>query len=269
MTTNGQSNSSVVLAAESVSKHYGQNRALDNVSLTVRAGEFVALLGPNGAGKTTLFQLLTGLFVADSGRITIVGHDIKTDTVAALAALGIVFQAPTIDLELSVEANLRFHARLHGMASADTENRIKAGIERLGLAEKANAPARTLSGGNRRRVELARALLHQPKVLLMDEPTVGLDPASRRAILDYVLQLRDDAGLGILWATHLVDEVTSADRVVIMHRGKVLRDSTPAALIAETGADSLDEAFLSLTAAERVAPRQGGPRAAAPRTPAA
>jgi ABC-2 type transport system ATP-binding protein len=248
MSKNGKSNGSAVLVAESVTKTYGQNRALDNVSLSVHAGEFVALLGPNGAGKTTLFQLLTGLFVADSGRIQIVGHDIGRDTVAALAEMGIVFQAPTIDLELTVISNLRFHCRLHGMSNAMTEERVKIEMARLGIADKANAWARTLSGGNRRRVELARALLHNPKILLMDEPTVGLDPASRRALVDYVVQLRSETGLGILWATHLVDEAKAADRVVILHRGRVLRDGAPADLIAETGTDSLDEAFLALTA---------------------
>ncbi len=256
MTKNGKFTGGPVLVAESVTKTYGQNRALDNVSLSVNPGEFVALLGPNGAGKTTLFQLLTGLFIADSGRIQIVGHDIGRDTVQALAAMGIVFQAPTIDLELSVIANLKFHCRLHGMSNALTEERVRAEMARLDITDKANQPARTLSGGNRRRVELARALLHRPKILLMDEPTVGLDPASRRSLLDNVLRLRDETGLGILWATHLVDEVAPADRVVILHRGKVLRDGPPANLIAETGSESLDNAFLALTAAAS----QGGPQ---------
>ncbi len=237
------------LTVDGVAKSYGGLRALDAVSLRVARGEFVALLGPNGAGKTTLFQLLTGLFVADAGRIHIEGHDIGGDAPAALACMGIVFQQPTLDLDLSVMANLRFHGRLHGITGRRLAERSAAELARLGLSARAGDPARALSGGNRRRVELARALLHQPSLLLMDEPTVGLDPASRRDLLAYVLELRRDRGIGILWATHLVEEVEQADRVVVLHRGQVLRQGPPQALVTETAAASLNEAFLILTAA--------------------
>ena len=175
------------LLLDDVVKTYGAVRAVDGVSLAVRAGEFIALLGPNGAGKTTLFQLLSGLFAADSGRIVVMGHDMSRDPVPALAQLGIVFQQPTLDLELSVTANLMFHAGLHGIPRAVAAARIEKELARLGLAERAHGKAAQLSGGNRRRVELARALLHDPRVLLMDEPTVGLDPQSRSDLLRLML----------------------------------------------------------------------------------
>jgi ABC-2 type transport system ATP-binding protein len=232
---------------EGVSKAYDSRKALDQVSLGVGAGELVALLGPNGAGKTTLFQLLSGLFVADGGDITVAGHDIRRDPVPALARIGIVFQQATLDLDLSVEANLRFHARLHGMSGRRGETRIRQALARMGLADQAKESTRSLSGGNRRKVELARALVHEPAVLLMDEATVGLDSASRQQLLDYVLELRDNRDVGVLWATHLVDEAESADRVVILHQGKVLTAGAPAELVTATGADSLAAAFLNLT----------------------
>jgi len=236
-----------VLIVEAVEKRYGPVKALDRVSLTVAPGEFVALLGLNGAGKTTLFQLLSGLFVADGGSIQIHGHDIRRDPVPALAGIGIVFQQPTLDLDLSVRANLRFHAGLHGVPRSEREQRIGAVIERLGLGDVAARKARELSGGNRRRIELARALLHEPRLVLMDEPTVGLDPATRRDLLDHVMRLKAEQGIGILWATHLIDEAEHADRVVILHRGKVLRVGTPAALTTEVGAAKLADAFMTLT----------------------
>ena len=236
-----------VLVVEDVEKRYGPLKALDRVSLAVGPGEFVALLGLNGAGKTTLFQLLSGLFLADGGSIHIHGHDIRRDPVPALAGIGIVFQQPTLDLDLSVRANLRFHAGLHGLPRAVREARIAAAMARLGLAEMARRKARELSGGNRRRVELARALLHEPRLILMDEPTVGLDPATRRDMLAHVLRLRSEQGVGVLWATHLIDEAESADRVIILHHGKVLRQGTPGSLAAEAGAPSLAEAFIALT----------------------
>jgi ABC-2 type transport system ATP-binding protein len=229
-------------------KSYGRVTALAGVDLIVRPGEFVVLLGPNGAGKTTLFQLLSGLFTPDGGTIAVMGHDMAVDAVPALAGLGIVFQQSTLDLELSVRANLKFHAGLHGLPGALAARRIAADLERLGLAERADQPVRALSGGQRRRVELARALLHEPRVLLMDEPTVGLDPASRRELLAVVRALRDQRALAVLWATHLCDEAALADRVVVLDRGAVVKDAPPAALVASVGAADLESAFLALTA---------------------
>jgi ABC-2 type transport system ATP-binding protein len=238
-----------VLIVENVVKRFGDVTALDHVSLQVAPGEFVALLGQNGAGKSTLFQLLSGLFVADGGAIHIYGHDIGRDPVPALAGLGIVFQQPTLDMDISVRANLRFHGGLHGLSARLQDRRLADVMARLGLTDISGRKVRELSGGNRRRVELARALMHEPRILLMDEPTVGLDPASRRDLLSHVMELRG-SGVGVLWATHLVDEAEGADRVVILHRGKVLREGPPAALIEETGAGNLAAAFMSLTEAK-------------------
>jgi ABC-2 type transport system ATP-binding protein len=235
------------LLLDNVVKTYGPIRAVNGVSLKAHAGEFIALLGPNGAGKSTLFQLLSGLFTADSGRIEVMGHDMSRDPVPALAGLGIVFQQPTLDLELTVTANLLFHAGLHGMPRATATRRIAEELKQLALADRAHDKTATLSGGNRRRVELARALLHEPRLLLMDEPTVGLDPASRGDLLKQLLAMRRERQVAILWATHLCDEVADADRVVVLHRGKVLADTTPAKLIASSGKTSIEDAFLAMT----------------------
>ena len=243
----GSATNAPALEVRGLVKSYGPLKALDEVSLAVAEGEFVGLLGPNGAGKTTLFQILSGLFVADGGSVHVLGHDIRHSATAALAGIGVVFQQPTLDLDLSVLANLRFSARLHGMPAARRRERIAAELERLELTERAGAPARHLSGGNRRRVELARALVHEPSVLLMDEATVGLDPASRRQLLDYVLELRRERGVGVLWATHLVDEVERADRVVILHRARVLDAGAPGEIVARAGASGIGEAFLAMT----------------------
>jgi ABC-2 type transport system ATP-binding protein len=239
--------SAPALLLENVVKAYGSIRAVDGVSFSAAPGEFIALLGPNGAGKTTLFQLLSGLFVPDSGRVEIMGQDMARNPVPALAMLGIVFQQPALDLELSVTGNLLFHAGLHGMPRPAAKERIAGELMRLGLAERAHDKAGQLSGGNRRRVELARALLHDPRVLLMDEATVGLDPASRSDLLKLMLAMRQERSVAVLWATHLCDEVAGADRVIVLHRGKVLADTTPTELISRTGATTIEQAFLSMT----------------------
>ena len=240
-----------------LSKRYGARAALDGLTLRLDAGSFVALLGPNGAGKSTLFQLLTGLFVADAGEALIAGHSIGRDAVAALRQIGVVFQQPALDLDMSVERNLRFHADLHGLPRAVAGERIAAGCAALGLEADRQRLVRELSGGTRRKVELVRALLHRPAVLLMDEASVGLDPKSRR---DLLAALRADVAERhscVLWATHLVEEAVAADRVLVLHQGKLIADGTPAAVTAALGADTLEAGFIARTAgtlrAERVA----------------
>lgn len=237
----------VALKVRGVTKSYGSRVALKGVDLQLHAGEFVALLGPNGAGKTTLFQLLTGLFVADEGTIEVGGHDLARDPVAALAGIGVVFQQPTLDLDLTVAANLRFHCRLHGIPRAVARRRVQEELERLDLVDRADEAARSLSGGNRRKVELARSLLHEPAILFMDEATVGLDPASRTQLVQYVTSLCEQRNLSVLWATHLVDEAERADRVLVLHQGQLLAQGTPQSLVEQSNQPSLADAFLALT----------------------
>jgi ABC-2 type transport system ATP-binding protein len=236
------------LVVRGLTKRYGPRAALQALDLTLAGHSFVALLGPNGAGKTTLFQVLTGLFAADEGDVTVAGHSLRASPGAALRHLGVVFQQMSLDLDLTVERNLRFHADLHGLPSALARERIAQAAAAFGLTPDLARLARELSGGNRRKVELARALLHRPALLLMDEPTVGLDPKSRRELLAAIRADVVDRGTTVLWATHLVEEAEAADRVLVLHKGQLLADGTPAAVTAELGGTSLEEAFIHATA---------------------
>lgn len=240
-----------VLECRKLGKSFGASKALVDVSLQVAPGELVALLGPNGAGKSTLFQILTGLFVADSGEVEVLGVDMRRKPVAALARLGIVFQQMALDLNLSVRANLLFHADLHGLPRSQSQSRIDALLQRFGLLGQQHALARVLSGGNRRKVELLRALLHEPQLLLMDEATVGLDPQSRTQLLDAVVELTQTQNLGVLWATHLVEEAERAQRVVVLHKGKVLFNGSANLLCTQQNCSGLEAAFLQLIAGAR------------------
>lgn len=231
---------------------YGYTRAvkaLDLVSFTVPAGRFTALLGPNGAGKTTLMALVTRLFSAEAGSIRVCGHDLARQPRAALAAMGVVFQRPTLDVDLSVEQNLRYAAALYGMA--DVGSRIAEVLGRMRLTEQARNKVRTLSGGMKRRVEIGRALLHRPQLLVLDEPTVGLDMESRRDLVEHVHALCRDEALAVLWATHLIDEILAEDRVVLLSRGKVRATGATGEVVAAAGAPDLGAAYRRLT--ERLA----------------
>lgn len=237
------------LEISNLSKSFGTRRAVDEVNFSVAPGEFVALLGPNGAGKSTLFQMLSGLFTADAGQAKITGIDIGTDPIAALAKLAIVFQQPALDLDLSVFANMQFQTDLHGIPRAIAKERIAHWLARFALTDRAGEACRLLSGGTRRKVELARALLSEPQLLLMDEATVGIDPASRAAILADVKALCHERGMGVLWATHLVDEAEAADRIVVMSAGTVRFDGSPQELIKTGKHANLTDAFLAMTRA--------------------
>ena len=215
--------------------------------LLVEGGCFAALLGPNGAGKSTLFQVLTGLFAADSGDAVVAGHSLRHRAVAALGQTGVVFQQMSLDLDMSVQRNLQFHADLHGMPRDVARARIASGCAAAGLGDDVGRLVRELSGGTRRKVELVRALLHHPALVLMDEPTVGLDPKSRRDLRATVRADVDQRGSAVLWATHLVEEAEAADRVIVLHKGKVLADGTPANVCAQLGGGSLESAFIRAT----------------------
>lgn len=224
--------------------HYGEKQALENVSFHVEVGQFCALLGPNGAGKSTLFNLLTRLFTSPDGAIKIAGYDLKATPKKALANLGIVFQQTTLDLDLTVCQNLTYFAALHGISGRDAATRIDASLDKLDMLERAGEKARSLNGGHRRRAEIARALIHAPSVLLLDEPTVGLDAAARASITEHVHRLTDE-NTTVLWATHLTDEVRDDDHLIILHRARVLAEGNTKEI---RGDASLEEAFLNLTA---------------------
>ena len=222
--------------------------ALRSLTLELAGGSFVALLGPNGAGKSTLFQVLTGLFAADEGEVEVAGHSLRHSATRALRHLGVVFQQPSLDLDLSVRRNLFFHADLQGLPRALAKERIETGCTDLGIAADLGRPARELSGGNRRKVELVRANLHRPAVLLMDEATVGLDPKSRHDLLAALRADVRERGTCVLWATHLVEEAEAADRVLVLHRGEMLADGTPGEVTRLLGRPTLEAGFIARTA---------------------
>ena len=226
---------------------YGARVVLGSISIQVPAGAFCVLLGVNGAGKTTLFSLITRLFLCRQGRIRILGRHLDSDGPRALAQLGVVFQQPTLDLDLTLRQNLRYFCSLQGIDPGRARLRIEQALTRIGLADRAADKARQLSGGQRRRLELARAMLHEPRLLLADEPTVGLDIHSRQEILQQVREGCRERGVGVLWATHLVDEVEPDDRVVVLHQGRVLMQDTARAMLSATGTGTVKDAFNQLT----------------------
>ena len=229
---------------ESISHRYGSKIALDNVTFNATAGRFCALLGPNGAGKSTLVSLLSGLFSARQGRILIDGHDMSKEPRKALAIMGIVFQSATLDTDMTVRQNMLYYAALHGLSGKKAVVASEAALVRLGMQERLGEKVKALNGGHRRRMEIARALIHNPTVLLLDEPTAGLDMAMRKSITAHVHALAKVGGLTVLWTTHLADEVEPADAVVILHQGKVVANDTCAKL---TGTGTLAELFHAVT----------------------
>ncbi len=236
-----------MLSVKNSGKRYGERWALKDVSFELDAGQFCALLGPNGAGKSTLFQLLTGMFVPDQGDILIDQIDLQRHPARALARIGVVFQQQALDLDLTVRRNLKFHADLHGLKSSVASERIATDCAALGLTADLDRPTRELSGGTKRKVELVRALLHRPGLLLMDEATVGLDPKSRKDILAAVHQDVRQRGTSVLWATHWVEETVDADRLMVLHLGHLIAEGSPAQVTQALGAPTLEEGFIART----------------------
>ena len=242
----GRMSGAPALVLSEVRHSYGRKLALDGVSLTVEQGTFTALLGPNGAGKTTLFGLVTRLLGLRHGRIEICGIGVGQGA-RALAPLGVVFQQTTLDLDLTVRQNLTYFAALRGMSGRDARRRIEDELARLDMSERAGERVRELNGGHRRRVELARALLHEPSLLLLDEPTVGLDVESRRLIVAHVHDLSRERGIGVLWATHLIDEIRPDDALVVLSAGSVAALGTAEEVVRRTGEPDLTATFARLT----------------------
>jgi ABC-2 type transport system ATP-binding protein len=234
--------SAVALSVAGVSHAFGSRKVLDDVSFSVAPGEFTLLLGLNGAGKTTLFSLITRLYYSASGTIGVYGHDVRREPLQALALIGAVFQQPTLDLDLTIEQNLFYHASLRGMSRRAARPRIDEELARADLGDRRHDKVRQLSGGQRRRVELVRALVHDPKLLLLDEPTVGLDVQSRRFLLEHVRGLCAERGTGVLWATHLVDEASPDSRIVLLRSGRIAAAAPAADLVGQRGdlASALD-----------------------------
>lgn len=208
------------IVIQDVSYHYGKKVALDSVNLQLTAG-INLMLGPNGAGKSTLFSLLTGLLRPKSGTIEVNGFDYEKNRTDIMQKMGVVFQQSTLDLDLTVQQNLLYYASLHGISPAHAFDNISSMLTELELADRLQDKVRALNGGHRRRVEIVRALIHQPKVLLLDEPTVGLDIESRALIIKHIRALGDSSGLCVLWATHLMDEIRQGDPLVVIHAGKI------------------------------------------------
>ncbi|PHP66757.1 ABC transporter ATP-binding protein [Zhengella mangrovi] len=243
----------MALAVQDLTFHYGRRKALDAVSLAIPAGRTTILLGPNGAGKSTLFSLISGLFAPQAGRIAIAGRDLVRTGAAALAPLGIVFQAQTLDLDLTVQQNLRYFCALRGMARREADARIAEELDQFSMGDRLTDKVRSLNGGHRRRVEIARALLHRPAILLLDEPTVGLDIPTRRDLIARLHERARTDNVALLWATHLIDEVDADDHVIVLHKGAIVAEGQPAALLDKTGADDLGGAFAVLTPEARAA----------------
>lgn len=235
------------LEIEQLSFAYSAKKALDTLNFSVNAGDCTILLGPNGAGKSTLFALITRLYDARMGSIKLCGFDVKKQSRQALSKLGIVFQQTTLDMDLSVLQNLRYHAALQGMGRKLANQRIQEELERLGMFERRFENVRQLNGGHRRRVEIARALLHKPSLLLLDEPTVGLDMPSRQAIVEHVHQLVRQQQIAVLWATHLIDEVYPEDKIVVLHKGLIKAQGTLIQVLTQTGMPTIQAAFTQLT----------------------
>lgn len=237
----------IALSVENLTFSYGQKKALDEVSFQISAGECTLLLGENGAGKSTLFSLITHLYDSHAGKIELCGFDIQKQSRQALAKLGVVFQQTTLDMDLSVLQNLHYHCALHGIPKKIANARIQEELERLQMFERRGEKVRQLNGGHKRRVEIARALLHKPSLLLLDEPTVGLDIPSRQGIVDYVHQLVANEKMAVLWASHLMDEVYLDDHLIVLHRGQIKANGRVPDVLKLTKTQTIAAAFHALT----------------------
>ncbi len=247
-----------VIQVQNLRHSYGKRTALNGVAFDVRAGEIFALLGPNGSGKTTLFRILSTLMLPGSGKALIAGFDAASRPDEVRRRIGVVFQAQSVDIKLTAAENLLHQGHLYGLSGKVLKERIAEMLQRVGLAARANDRVETFSGGMQRRVELAKGLMHRPSVMLLDEPTTGLDPGARRDLWQYLRELRDHENVSIIVTTHLMEEAERCDRLAILNEGQVVALGTPAELRSEIGADViLLETASAESLAERVTTRFG------------
>jgi len=235
----GQQNTQAKMAIEldGITHRYSERIALNQVSFQIRAAEMFGLLGPNGSGKTSLFRIFSTLMLPSGGRAAIMGADISTHPNAVRRQIGVVFQAKSVDVKLTAAENLLHQGHLYGLRGASLQARIATMLERVGLADRAKERVETFSGGMQRRVEIAKGLMHRPAVLLLDEPTTGLDPGARRDVWNYLRILRDTEGTTIVVTTHLMEEAEGCDQLAILNEGNLVALGTPSELRAEIGGD--------------------------------
>ena len=228
---------SAAVETNDLGRNFGPRTALSGVTLSIRAGEMFALLGPNGSGKTTLFRILSTLLVPGAGTARVGGCDVVGEAMAVRHQIGVVFQSPALDPQLTVEENLRCAGSLYGLRGADLVVRLRSAAEALGLSDRLADRVQSLSGGLQRRVEIAKCLLPRPRVLLLDEPSTGLDPAAREGLRATLERVRRDSEVTVVMTTHLLEEAERCDRVAILHRGRLVACETPAELRGRSGTD--------------------------------
>ena len=237
-----------MIKVKNLTKKFGELFAVNDVSFEIKKGEFTAVLGPNGAGKTTTIKMLTTLLHPTGGEVILNGVDPVKDPFAARRSFGIVFQDPSLDDELTAIENMQLHAVLYNVPAGEKNEKIEKLLKFVDLWDRKDALVKTFSGGMKRRLEIARSLLHEPAILFLDEPTAGLDPQTRNQMWDYVKKLNEEKGMTVLFTTHYMEEAEKyAKRVLIVDHGKVVRDGSPAELAANAGVKSLEEAFLKFT----------------------
>jgi ABC-2 type transport system ATP-binding protein len=232
-------NNPAAIRVQGIHHWYGQRQALNDVSFEIEAGEIFVFLGPNGGGKSTLFRLLSTLLPLAQGEAAVLGFDLRRQIGEIRSRIGVVFQSPSVDRKLTVGENLLHQGHLYGIRGAELQRRSETLLERFRLTDRVRDRVETLSGGLRRRVELAKGLLHHPRLLLLDEPSTGLDPAARNDVWDYLRQLREQDGVTVALTTHLLEEADKADRIAIIDQGKLVALDTPDALRSTVGGDAI------------------------------
>lgn len=231
--------SAPAISVQDVRFAYGERQALNGLTFAVNGGEIFGLLGPNGGGKSTLFRILSTLLPLRQGTARVGGFDLTTQQAAVRQILGVTFQSPSLDRKLTVQENLKHQGHLYGLSGTDLQSRIDQGLERLGVADRRRELVSKLSGGLQRRVEIAKSLLHRPQLLLLDEPSTGLDPGARIELWKYLRDLRQEMSLTIVVTTHLLDEAEDCDRLGLLHEGQMVALDTPDALRSSVGGDCL------------------------------